>query len=234
MVKMGGKQVVMFSVNDQFSCFYYFSFSNDVQIVYIYKVGLYVLGDYFFMVSGMVNGCKIMVKVNVILMLGSMIIVDVGLLILIFIVVGLSGVMVYVGGDKVGMIGDSGSLEFKDYLVSGNISVYLIVNVSGKIYEFKYVMIGKDFDYDNQIVLIFIGMIFKDDVDILMKDVYLEVLIVCDSIDDSILVDYFKDGVSNEYYQQLIKMVNGYSGNDLIDSYDYEVWVNLVVLVGDN
>ena len=118
--------------------------------------------------------------------------------------------------------------------MSGNTSVYLTVNASGKTYESKHATIGKDLDYDNQIAPTFTGMISKDDADTLMKDVYSEALTVRDSTDDSTLADYFKDGASNEYYQQLIKMANGHSGNDSIDSYDYEARVNSVAPAGDN
>ena len=114
------------------------------------------------------------------------------------------------------------------------VDVYLTVNASGKTYESKHATIGKDLDYDNQIAPTFTGMISKDDADTLMKDVYSEALTVRDSTDDSTLADYFKDGASNEYYQQLIKMANGHSGNDSIDSYDYEARVNSVAPAGDN
>ncbi|BCQ31133.1 zinc ribbon domain-containing protein [Limosilactobacillus fermentum] len=233
-VKMGGKQVATLSANDQSSRSYYSSFSNDAQTAYTHKVGPYVPGDYSFTASGTVSGHKITAKANATLTPGSTTTVDVGLSTLTFTVVGPSGATVYVGGDKAGTIGDSGSLELKDYPVSGNTSVYLTVNASGKTYESKHATIGKDLDYDNQIAPTFTGMISKDDADTLMKDVYSEALTVRDSTDDSTLADYFKDGASNEYYQQLIKMANGHSGNDSIDSYDYEARVNSVAPAGDN
>ncbi|WP_125607009.1 zinc ribbon domain-containing protein [Lapidilactobacillus bayanensis] len=133
--------------------------------------------------------------------------------------VGYPDATVMIDGSEVGKIDQYRQLEINNYPVTDTSKLTEVYDTgNGKVTSRAVSIAGQD---GMEISVGYPGVISHDNAGYLISSIYDDVSYLASSADSNTeddLANLFTDGSSNKYYQDLVKMVEGYNDDDTIDS----------------
>lgn len=133
--------------------------------------------------------------------------------------VGYPGAAVMIDGTEVGKIDQYRQLEIKNYPITDDSQLTEVYDTgNGKVTSRPVSIAGED---DMEISVGYPGVISHDDAEYLISSIYDDASYLTsgtDSDTEDDLAELFTDGTENKYYQDMVKMVEGYDKDDTIDS----------------
>lgn len=185
------------------------------------EVGPYVPGQYKFVATANISGKKITTNtVRDFISDSSSTDIDFDFQTIDLTAVGYPGAVVNIDDTKVGILDQYGRLSIKNYPVTDNSKLTEVYDTGNNktLTSRKVAISGQD---GGEISVGYPGVISHYDADSLISSVYSNASYLTmgsDSDTEEDLADLFTDGSSNKYYQDLLKMVEGYHNDDTISS----------------